>query len=200
MYCAAELPGLEPPSQGRSCAASDTGMGRCGAAAAAEPGGGGTGCGLRLAGRCGLAVAYAREHGEEVALAAFNAPSGELNHGEVYIFAYDFNGKNLAHGCDQSLVGKDLIDLTDPTGKPLIREFVRIAKEGSGWLHYVWANPANDDRVEPKLGYITKLGGDGRLTDEEAGAAVGGGSGAADCHAGAVAYSSLCETGTYAQP
>ena len=104
------------------------------------------------------AVAYVGEHGKEAALAAFNAPSGEFNHGELYIFAYDFNGKNLAHGYDQALVGKDLIDLTDPTGKPIIRDFVRIAKEGSGWLDYVWANPANGDRVEPKIGYITKAG------------------------------------------
>ena len=76
------------------------------------------------------AVVYAGEVGKEEALAAFNAPSGEFNHGELYIFAYDFNGKNLAHGYDQSLVGKDLIDLTDPTGKPIIKEFVRIAKGG----------------------------------------------------------------------
>ena len=106
------------------------------------------------------AIAYAGEHGKEAALAAFNAPSGEFNHGELYIFAYDFNGKNLAHGYDQSLVGKDLIDLTDPTGKPIIKEFVRIAKGGSGWLNYVWANPANNDRVEPKLAYITKVDDD----------------------------------------
>ena len=106
------------------------------------------------------AIAYAGEHGKEAALAAFNAPSGEFNHGELYIFAYDFNGKNLAHGYDQSLVGKDLIDLTDPTGKPIIKEFVRIAKRGSGWLNYVWANPANNDRVEPKLAYITKVDDD----------------------------------------
>ena len=104
------------------------------------------------------AVAYAREHGKVEALAAFNAPSGELNHGELYIFAHDFSGKNLAHGYDQSLVGKDPIDLTDPTGKPIIKDFVRIAEQGSGWLNYVWANPANDDRVEPKLSYITKAG------------------------------------------
>ena len=103
------------------------------------------------------AVAYAAANGTEAALAAFNAPSGEFNHGELYVFAYDYNGKNLAHGYDQSLVGKDLIGLTDPEGTPIIKEFVRIAKGGSGWLNYVWANPANGDRVEPKLGYIRKV-------------------------------------------
>jgi len=105
------------------------------------------------------AVAYAGENGKEAALAAFNDPHGEFQVGELYIFAYDFSGKNLAH-YDQALVGKDLIDLKDPNGKPIIREFVRIAKSGSGWLSYVWANPADDDRPEAKIGYITRVDDD----------------------------------------
>ncbi len=105
------------------------------------------------------AVAYAAENGKEAALAAFNDPHGEFQVGELYIFAYDFSGKNLAH-YDQSLVGKDLIDLKDPNGKPIIREFVRIAKSGSGWLSYVWANPADDDRPAAKIGYITRVDDD----------------------------------------
>jgi len=105
------------------------------------------------------AVAYAAENGREAALAAFNDPHGEFQVGELYIFAYDFSGKNLAH-YDQSLVGKNLIDLKDPNGKPIIRDFVSIAKNGSGWLSYVWANPANDDRPEAKIGYITRVDDD----------------------------------------
>lgn len=105
------------------------------------------------------AVAYAGENGKAAALAAFNDPHGEFQVGELYIFAYDFSGKNLAH-YDQSLVGEDLIDLKDPNGKPIIREFVRIAQSGSGWLSYVWANPADDDRPEPKIAYITKVDDD----------------------------------------
>ena len=58
-----------------------------------------------------------------------------------------------------------------------------------------------DDKKPPyEKPEATPLGGDGPLTDDEAGIAVGGGSGAADCYSGAVAYSSGCETGTYAQP
>jgi len=57
-----------------------------------------------------------------------------------------------------------------------------------------------DERPPYEKPEATPLGGDRPLTDDEAGAAVGGGSGAADCYAGSVAYSSGCETGTYAQP
>jgi len=105
------------------------------------------------------AVAYAGAHGKEAALAAYNDPDGEFRTGELYIFAYDFTGKNLAH-IDPALVGEDLIGLTDPEGTPIIRNFVRIAKSGGSWYTYVWANPANGDRVEPKLAYITKVGDD----------------------------------------
>ncbi|GEM_PF-2535135 len=105
------------------------------------------------------AVAYAEKNGKEAALAAFNDPHGEFQVGELYIFAYDFSGKNLAH-YDQSLVGKNLIDLKDPNGKPIIRDFVDIAKNGSGWLSYVWANPAHDNRPEAKIGYITRVDDD----------------------------------------
>ena len=37
------------------------------------------------------------------------------------------------------------------------------------------------------------------LSDDLAGDIVGGGSGAADCLTGAVAFSTVCETGQYAQ-
>lgn len=37
---------------------------------------------------------------------------------------------------------------------------MRIAKAGGSWYTCVWANPANGDRVEPKLAYITRAGDD----------------------------------------
>lgn len=106
------------------------------------------------------AVAYVQEHGKDAALARFNEKDTEFNHGELYVFAYDFTGRNLAHGYDETLVGKDLIDLTDPTGEPIIRDFIALAKAGGGWLDYTWANPAHDGRVEDKVGYIVKAGED----------------------------------------
>jgi cytochrome c len=108
----------------------------------------------------GNALTYVREQGKDAALARFNAKDNEFNHGELYIFAYDFTGKNLAHGYDQTLVGKNLIDLTDPTGEPIIRDFIDIAEGGGGWLDYKWANPAHDGKVEDKIGYIVKAGDD----------------------------------------
>jgi len=103
------------------------------------------------------AVAYARTNGKKAALAAFTAPGGAFHEGELYIYAYDFGGTVIAHGGDPSLVGKNLIGMQDPKGVPVIRDLVRLAKNGSGWLYFTWPNPANDDRQEPKLGYVMKV-------------------------------------------
>ena len=43
------------------------------------------------------------------------------------------------------------------------------------------------------------LGGEGRLNDEQADGIVGGGSGAADCMTGDVAFTNNCENGPLAQ-
>ena len=103
------------------------------------------------------AVAYANKNGKAAALAAFTAPGGEFHDGQLYIYAYDFNGTVIAHGGDSKLVGKNLIGMKDPNGLPVIQELVRRAKTGRGWLVYTWPNPANGNKQEPKLGYVVKV-------------------------------------------
>jgi len=103
------------------------------------------------------AVAYAGANGKDAALTAFTAPGGEFHEGELYIYAYDFNGTVIAHGGDKALVGKNLMNMKDPNGVPVISELVRLAKTGSGWLEYTWPNPANGNKEEPKLGYVVKV-------------------------------------------
>ena len=103
------------------------------------------------------AVAYARSSGRAAALATFTAPGGDFHQGQLYIFAYDFTGTVLAHGGDATLVGKNLIDLKDTNGVLVIRELVRLAETGSGWLDYTWPNPQHASAQEPKLGYVMKV-------------------------------------------
>jgi len=103
------------------------------------------------------AVQYARANGKEAALTTFTAPGGEFHDGELYIYAYDFNGNVIAHGGDKNLVGKNLMDMKDPNGVPVIQELTKRAQSGSGWLFYTWPNPANGNQQEPKLGYVVKV-------------------------------------------
>lgn len=100
------------------------------------------------------AVAYAKEHGRQAALDAFSAPGGDFHQGELYIYAYDYSGTVLAHGGDPTLVGKNLIGMTDPNGVPVIKDLVGLARNGGGWLYYTWPNPQHGGAQEPKLGYV----------------------------------------------
>jgi hypothetical protein len=103
------------------------------------------------------AVAYAKANGKDKALASFTAPGGEFHDGELYIFAYDFSGTVIAHGGNPSLVGKNLIGMQDPNGVPVIKELVRLARSGAGWLYYTWPDPQRNNAEEPKLGYVERV-------------------------------------------
>ena len=68
-----------------------------------------------------------------------------------YLFVYDSDGINVVHGVNPSLNGRDLYDFQDPNGVYLIRDLIKAAKNGGGYVAYDWQN--NSKRVAPKLGY-----------------------------------------------
>jgi len=78
---------------------------------------------------------------------------------DLYIIVYDLNGKNLAQGANPKLVGKDLIGLKDPDGKPIIQMFVDLAKtKGKGWVEgYKFMNPVSQ-KMEGKAMYLERVG------------------------------------------
>jgi signal transduction histidine kinase len=103
------------------------------------------------------ALAYTKTHNKDAALRLFTEPGGEFHQDALYIYAYDFSGRVIAHGGNPSLVGKNLIGLKDSKGVPVISELVHLAKQGGGWLYYTWPNPEHEGREEPKLGYVVKV-------------------------------------------
>ncbi len=102
------------------------------------------------------AVAYVQANGKDKALAEFSDPNGSFKRGELYIYAYDFNANVIAHGGDASLIGKNLIDYTDPNGVKAIQGLIEVARGGEGWFVYTWNNPQTG-KQEPKLGYVMKV-------------------------------------------
>ena len=102
------------------------------------------------------AIAYGKANGKEKAIAEFNNPKGKFVRGELYIYAYDWNGIALANGGNPSLTGKDLIDMTDPNGVKVIQRLIDVAKSGGGWVSYKWPYPKTTIN-EPKLGYANKV-------------------------------------------
>ncbi len=73
-----------------------------------------------------------------------------------YIFAYDTSGVNVMHGVKPALEGKNLWGFKDPNGTYLIRELVKAARNGGGYVSYGWKN-SDTGQVAPKLGYAEML-------------------------------------------
>lgn len=105
------------------------------------------------------AVAAIEKQGKEKAFAEISDPQNKTFHDrDLYIFVYDMNGMNVAHGINPKLVGKNLMDMKDNDGKPIIRAFVDIANsKGKGWHDYKWPNPVTK-AIEQKSAYIEKVG------------------------------------------
>lgn len=102
------------------------------------------------------AVAYYKKNGQQ-ALAAFSR-AGEFLDGELYIYVLDSKGVMLASGGPSvTLVGRNVLDLKDPEGKPFIREIVDLAKtKGGGAVEYRWLNRAHG-AVERKVAYFKQV-------------------------------------------
>lgn len=78
---------------------------------------------------------------------------------DLYIFIYDLNGKCVAHGANAKLVGKDLIAMKDPDGKPLVKMLVDVAKEkGHGWTDTVKFRNPTTDKIQTRVNYVERVG------------------------------------------
>nr|WP_320135727.1 cache domain-containing protein [uncultured Amphritea sp.] len=73
-----------------------------------------------------------------------------------YFFVYDAKGVSLVHPIQSELVGKNLFDLQDTNGDYVIRNLLRLAKEGGGFHRYLWRKPSKGD-LEDKLSYVVQI-------------------------------------------
>lgn len=103
------------------------------------------------------AAKYAKDNGKDKALSAFNDKNGTFFKGGLYVFAYDFEGNTLAAPTQPDLVGKNRVDAKDPNGVSFIRDMADLAKSGSGFTYYVYADPAKDMMQRLKLSYVMKV-------------------------------------------
>jgi signal transduction histidine kinase len=103
------------------------------------------------------AIAFYKANGKDRALAVFSDPKGQFVDKDLYIFVYDLNGKCLAHGFNQKMIGKDLLEMKDSEGKAYVKERVNIAKtKGKGWQDYMFTDPISK-KLEHKTAYIEKV-------------------------------------------
>jgi signal transduction histidine kinase len=76
------------------------------------------------------------------ALRLFHDPTAPYLAKDAYVFVYDMNGASLAIPPFPNLEKRELIDMKDAQGKPIIREMLRVVRDkGSGWVDYMWPKP-----------------------------------------------------------
>jgi cytochrome c len=106
------------------------------------------------------AIAAIKANGKEKVFAEIADPQNTQFHDrDLYIYIYDFNGVTLAHGNNPKMVGKNLYELRDADGKPIVKELIELAKsKGTGWVDFKWPNPVTK-KLEKKSGYIETVDG-----------------------------------------
>ncbi|WP_445157244.1 methyl-accepting chemotaxis protein [Halomonas sp. E14] len=73
-----------------------------------------------------------------------------------YVFVFDYDGTMLVQPAVPQQEGRNMLDVQDANGKPLIRDMIEIARGGGGRYAYEWTNPATGE-VEPKYSYATPI-------------------------------------------
>uniref|UniRef100_UPI0025FD2E9E cache domain-containing protein n=1 Tax=uncultured Xanthomonas sp. TaxID=152831 RepID=UPI0025FD2E9E len=72
--------------------------------------------------------------------------------GVDYFYVHDLHPTMLMHPTRHDLVGKDIGQVLSADGKPIFREFVKVAEAGGGYVDYLWPKPGSDKPVE-KISY-----------------------------------------------
>ncbi len=102
------------------------------------------------------ASAYIKQVGEQAAFAEFTRRNGSFIDGELYVFCYDRDGNNMAHGGNPAFVGRNLLHIKDPDGRE--PNFLIVRKgfdEGKGWVDFKWPNPVTK-RIQDKSAYVIR--------------------------------------------
>ena len=103
------------------------------------------------------AIQFIKTEGKEKAFAEFSNPKGKFVDRDLYIFVYDMDGKVVAHGFNQKMIGKDLLEMKDSDGKYFVKERVEIVKtKGKGWQDYKFTDPITK-KIEPKTAYVERI-------------------------------------------
>jgi len=103
-------------------------------------------------------VAYVKSAGPEKAYAEFSDKANATwRDRDLYLVVYGLDGTVHAHGANNKMIGKNLIDLKDIDGKLFVKERVELGKtKPSFWQDYKFTNPETK-KIEPKSMYCERL-------------------------------------------
>lgn len=96
-------------------------------------------------------------------ISAGEPPYKDKDNPELYVYVYDTNITFVAHADNPTLNGFDFKGKADVTGKKFADETVAGAiKNGTGWVDYVWTNPAKSGLYHKTAYYKLTRGSDGK--------------------------------------
>jgi signal transduction histidine kinase len=75
---------------------------------------------------------------------------------DLYVTAFKNDGTCVAHGANERLIGKNLLELRDRNGSFPLKEMTVAAAKGGGWVEYEWAHPQTK-KIEQKTSFARKL-------------------------------------------
>lgn len=102
-------------------------------------------------------VAFVKTNGKDKGYAEITNKQGQFKDRDLYLVVYGLDGKVWAHGANEKMVGRVLIDLKDVDGKEFVRERTELGKaKASFWQDYKFTNPVTK-KVEPKSMYCERL-------------------------------------------
>jgi signal transduction histidine kinase len=102
-------------------------------------------------------VAFIKANGNDKGYAEITSKTSQFKDRDLYLVVYGLDGKVWAHGANEKMVGRVLIDLKDVDGKEFVRERVELGKaKQSFWQDYKFTNPVTK-KVEPKTMYCERL-------------------------------------------
>ncbi len=103
-------------------------------------------------------AAVIKTKGKDEMIKRIAAKDPEFLQGSLYVDIRDLKtGIVLAHPVNPSIVGKDLTDVPDASGKKYRREIIDLAAaKGKGWVDYQYKNPTTG-KIEPKTTYILRV-------------------------------------------
>ena len=102
-------------------------------------------------------VSFIKANGKDKGHAEISNKEGQFKKDDLYLTVYGMDGTVRAHGANEKMIGKNLIELKDVDGKAFVKERVDLAQsKGTFWQDYKFTNPVTK-KVEPKQMYCEKL-------------------------------------------
>ena len=101
------------------------------------------------------AVALAKTKGKDEAAKVFNEGADGFKDRDLYVVMINDSGVFEAHGDIKAMVGRNMMDLRDPDGQPIVRSILGV--KDNGMVEFKWKNPLTN-AVAPKQMFCSRMG------------------------------------------